>query len=80
MERFKKLYHVPSANVKKKSKDKESLWKKFRDRFTVPIIMGERIGYDTMWQLANLSSGDHSPSKGYFGAKLITMPHQTVLI
>ncbi|MCX5849808.1 MAG: thiolase family protein [Deltaproteobacteria bacterium] len=67
MERFKKLYQAPQANQKKKSKDKESLWKKFRDRFTVAIMMGERIGYDTMWQLAKLGSGDHSPFMDVYG-------------
>ena len=69
MESFKHRYQVQasSSSGKKKSKDHESFWKKFRDRFTVAIIWGERLGYDTMWQLAKLSSGDHSPFMDIYG-------------
>ena len=68
MEEFKQRYQrAPSLNVKKKGKEQESLWKKFRDRFTVAIMMGERVGYDTMWELAKVSSGDHSPFMDIYG-------------
>ena len=69
MESFKQRYQAqaPSSNSKNKAKEQESFWKKFRDRFTVAIIMGERVGYDTMWQLAKISSGDHSPFMDIYG-------------
>jgi acetyl-CoA acyltransferase len=67
MERFKKMYQPPAASGKNKTKNKESFWKKFRDRFTVAIMMGEKVGYDTMWQLAKLGSGDHSPFMDVYG-------------
>lgn len=70
MERFKQRYQVmaPSSNDRmKKTKDRESLWKKIRDRFTVAIMMGEKVGYGTMWELAKLSSGDHSPFMDVYG-------------
>jgi len=54
-------------NGAKKAKVKESKWKKIRDQFTSFIVLSEKIGYDTVWQLAKLTSGDHSPFMDVYG-------------
>lgn len=71
VEQFKQRYQT-AANAAndggaKKSKAKESRWKKYRDQFTAAIVLGEKIGYDTMWQLAKLTVGDHSPFMDVYG-------------
>lgn len=48
-------------------KVKESKWKKIRDQFTSFIVLSEKIGYDTVWQLAKLTTGDHSPFMDVYG-------------
>jgi acetyl-CoA acyltransferase len=48
-------------------KVKESKWKKLRDQFTSFIVLSEKIGYDTVWQLAKLTTGDHSPFMDVYG-------------
>jgi acetyl-CoA acetyltransferase len=55
------------SNGAKKAKVKESKWKKIRDQFTSFIVLSEKIGYDTVWQLAKLTSGDHSPFMDVYG-------------
>ncbi len=46
MENFKQCYQdLPSSDGKKNVRHKESSWKKFRDRFTAAIMLGERVGY-----------------------------------
>ena len=70
VELFKQRYQKvanESNNGAKKAKAKESKWKEYRDRFTSAIVMGEKIGYDTVWQLAKMSSGDHSPFMDVYG-------------
>jgi len=71
VEQFKQRYQA-AANAAnkggtKKSKTKESKWKKYRDQFTAAIVLGEKLGYDTMWQLAKLNAGDHSPFMDVYG-------------
>jgi len=71
VEQFKQRYQT-AANAannggSKKSKAKESRWKKYRDQFTAAIVLGEKLGYDTMWQLAKLTTGDHSPFMDVYG-------------
>jgi acetyl-CoA acyltransferase len=69
MESFRQHYQTrpQSSSGKKKARGQESFWKKFRDRFTTAIMMGERVGYDTMWQLIKISSGDRSPFMDVYG-------------
>jgi acetyl-CoA acyltransferase len=70
VELFKQRYQKAaneSNNGAKKAKAKESKWKEYRDRLTSAIVMGEKIGYDTVWQLAKMSSGDHSPFMDVYG-------------
>jgi len=71
VEQFKQRYQAAAKAANndgaKKSKAKDSKWKKFRDQFTAAIVIGEKIGYDTMWQLAKLNSGDHSPFMDVYG-------------
>lgn len=54
-----------SARGKKKSR--ESAWKRFRDSFTVAIMLGEKIGYADMFKLGRLARGDHSPFMDVYG-------------
>ena len=68
VERFKQRYQSQKdTKGKKQSKSKEPFWKKYRDRFTSAIVLAEKIGYDTVWQLAKMSSGDHSPFMDVYG-------------
>lgn len=71
VEQFKQRYQAAAKAARnggvKKSKAKDSKWKKFKDQFTAAIVIGEKIGYDTMWQLAKLNSGDHSPFMDVYG-------------
>jgi acetyl-CoA acetyltransferase len=70
VEEFKQKYQARSNgnNGSRKSKaKKESRWKQYRDRFTSFIVLSEKIGYDTVWQLAKLSAGDHSPFMDVYG-------------
>ena len=68
-EAFKKKY--PSANRNGggsgSSTSKESRWKKYRDKFTAFIVLSEKIGYDTVRELAKMTSGDHSPFMDIYG-------------
>lgn len=69
-ENFKQKYQKTKEdgnNGMKKAKAKESKWKEYRDRFTAAIVLGEKIGYDTVWQLAKMTSGDHSPFMDVYG-------------
>ncbi|MDI6742516.1 MAG: thiolase family protein [Smithella sp.] len=68
VERFKQRYQSQKdTEGKKQSKSKEPLWKEYRDRLTAGIVLAEKIGYDTVWQLAKLTSGDHSPFMDVYG-------------
>jgi acetyl-CoA acyltransferase len=69
VELFKQKYQVAVKNGSgtKKTREKESRWKKIRDQFTSFIVLSEKIGYDTVWQLAKLSKGDHSPFMDVYG-------------
>ncbi len=58
----------------KKSKNKSSFGNKtkqqlkdFRDAAVVAINMGEKLGYNTIYQLQKISSGDHSPFMDLYG-------------
>ena len=69
LEQFKQKYQK-TANEgvsTKKTKAKESRWKKYRDQFTSAIVLGEKVGYDTVWKLAKLTAGDHSPFMDVYG-------------
>jgi acetyl-CoA acetyltransferase len=66
-EQFKQKYQRNEGGGEKKAKTKESKWKKYRDRFTSAIVLGEKIGYDTVWKLAKLTAGDHSPFMDVYG-------------
>lgn len=69
MESFKQRYQsvVPAANGKKHRKEQESFWKKYRDQITAGIVLAEKIGYGTVWQLLKLTAGDHSPFMDVYG-------------
>ncbi len=68
MERFKQRYQShKETEGKKQSKSKEPFWKEYRDRLTAGIVLAEKIGYDTVWQLAKLTTGDHSPFMDVYG-------------
>jgi acetyl-CoA acyltransferase len=70
VQQFKQQYQTAgnaNNNGAKKVKVKESKWKKFRDQFTSFIVLSEKIGYDTVRQLAKLTSGDHSPFMDVYG-------------
>jgi acetyl-CoA acetyltransferase len=69
VEQFKQKYQkaVKEGGGAKKTKTKESKWKEYRDRLTAAIVLGEKIGYDTVWQLAKLTAGDHSPFMDVYG-------------
>jgi acetyl-CoA acyltransferase len=70
VELFKQKYQTAvntGSNGAKKAKVKESKWKQYRDRFTSAIVLGEKIGYDTVRQLAKMTSGDHSPFMDVYG-------------
>ncbi|MDI6742869.1 MAG: thiolase family protein [Smithella sp.] len=67
VEQFKQKYQKNEGGGEKKAKTKESKWKKYRDRFTSAIVLGEKIGYDTVWKLAKLTAGDHSPFMDVYG-------------
>ncbi len=70
VELFKQRYQSAEravSNGAKKAKANESKWKQYRDRFTSAIVMGEKIGYDTVWQLAKMTAGDHSPFMDVYG-------------
>ncbi len=69
-EMFKQKYQKTKEagdNGMKKAKAKESKWKEYRDKITSFIVLAEKIGYDTVWQLAKLTSGDHSPFMDVYG-------------
>jgi len=71
VEEFKQRYQAVKKAANnggvKKAKAKESKWKAYRDKFTAFIVLGEKIGYDTVRQLARMSSGDHSPFMDVYG-------------
>ena len=68
LERFKQRYQShKETEGKKQSKSKEPFWKEYRDRLTAGIVLAEKIGYDTVWQLAKLTTGDHSPFMDVYG-------------
>lgn len=70
VEQFKQKYQKKAVNEDKgakKAKVKESRWKKYRDQFTSAIVLGEKIGYDTVRKLAKLTAGDHSPFMDVYG-------------
>jgi len=71
VEQFKQKYqkdvHEDGGAKKPKAKAKESRWKKYRDQFTAAIVLGEKVGYDTVWKLAKLTAGDHSPFMDVYG-------------
>ena len=56
VEEFKQRYQAVKKAANnggvKKAKAKESKWKAYRDKFTAFIVLGEKIGYDTVRQLA----------------------------
>jgi acetyl-CoA acyltransferase len=56
-----------TASPQKGRKGKEGLWKRFHDRFALAVLMGEKLGYDTMWKLFRMNSGDHSPFMDVYG-------------
>ncbi len=69
-ELFKQRYQSAikaTGNGAKKSKAKESRWKEFRDKITSFIVLSEKIGYDTVWQLGKMTTGDHSPFMDVYG-------------
>jgi len=68
VEAFQAKYKDDSVKPSSKSKKKkDSLWKKFRDNFVVGIMMGEKLGYKTIYELNKLGSADHSPFMDIYG-------------
>ncbi len=66
---FKKKYQ-PADNNNKKTKKKKTIRERFRDtrdRITVAIMLGEKLGYDVVKKMSRLSAGDHSPFMDVYG-------------
>jgi acetyl-CoA acetyltransferase len=69
MKAFKQKYHVSTNGSKKKSnKTVKERFKELRDQIVVAIMMGEKLGYDTVRELKKISGpSDHSPFMDIYG-------------
>ncbi len=69
VEKFRANYpEIKKEKYKQSFGDKtKQQFKDFRDTAVVAINMGEKLGYDTIYQLQKISSGDHSPFMDLYG-------------
>jgi acetyl-CoA acyltransferase len=68
IERFKERYQsTERKSPEKGKKDREGLWKKLRHRLALVVMLGEKIGYGTTWELFKINSSDHSPFMDVYG-------------
>jgi len=69
MKAFKLKYHASTNGSKKKSKKTvKQRFKELRDQIVVAIMMGEKLGYDTVRELKKISGpSDHSPFMDIYG-------------
>ena len=70
IEDFKRKYQPQIVNGGAKPKRKKPLkqtLKEWRDILTVGIILGEKLGYDTVKKMRKFSAGDHSPFMDIYG-------------
>ncbi|MDY6906253.1 MAG: thiolase family protein [Thermodesulfobacteriota bacterium] len=68
METFKQTYHSTNgAKSPKKKKPLKIKAKELKDNLTVAIMLGEKLGYDTVKKMRKLSAGDHSPFMDVYG-------------
>ena len=52
---------------RKKNQSKRIELERVPRPFHSRIVLAEKIGYDTVWQLAKMTSGDHSPFMDVYG-------------
>lgn len=68
IENFKQRYQSTQGHgSREKKRSKGPFWKENLDRLTAFIVLSEKIGYKTVWELAKLNSGDHSPFMDVYG-------------
>lgn len=69
LEAYKRKYPPEREGYKKRTAEKglKERLKSFKDQIATIVLLGERIGYDTVRKLNKVASGDHSPFMDIYG-------------